>query len=312
MNYYEVLSRMASTLEAEPAETSLLSPIEKKLDPKLFSDTRLNSNIRVSIMATLLNYLSGLYKHPESWCHIWLAGSGVSYQWSAHRAPADLDCLIGVDYPRFRMQNTAYQGFSDAEIAAELNEGLSILNGQTDNFMGAYELTFYVNVRSDIRDIKPYAAYSLTDDEWVVDPPTEPFKADPAWQAQAETETKFAKQILDRYNISVQSLKASTNQAARLNAETAMQQAVEQGTALFEDIHRGRKTAFSPEGQGYSDYANYRWQAGKSSGVIPALRKLKDLQKKAQGEFETSTYGVELPSTSTLMRRALLTRKGNE
>lgn len=313
MSYYEVLSRMASSsVDVEPSETSMFSAPESGLDPRLFSNHQIHSNIRTSILATLTNFLSGLYKAPESWCHIWLAGSGVSYQWSAHRSPSDLDCLIGVDYPRFRAQNPAYQGFSDAEIAAELNEGLSLLNNQTSNFMGAYELTFYVNVQSDIRDIKPYAAYSLTDDQWVVEPSAEPFKADPSWQAQIETESKFAQQILSRYKDAVQSVKSAPNEAARVNAEAALEHSVHQGAALFEDIHKGRKIAFSPGGQGYADYYNYRWQAGKQAGIVPALRKLKDLQKEAKGAFAASTYGVELPDTGTLIRRALITRKGNE
>lgn len=313
MNYYDTLAQMASSsVEVVPGESSLFSTPEKNLDPRLFSNDKLLTNIRTSIMGTALNFLSGIYKNPESWCHVWLAGSGVSYQWAAHRAPADLDCLLGIDYPRFRAQNPAYQGFSDAEIAAEMNEALAILDNQTSNFMGVYELTFYVNVRSDIKDIKPYSAYSLTDDEWVVEPSKDPFTIDPSWQSQLETENKFVQQIVSRYNDAVQAVKMSKNSAARVNAETLLHHSLTQASALFEDIHKGRKLAFSPGGQGYADYHNYRWQAGKQSGSVPALRKLKDIQKEAQNTFESSTYGVELPNASTLIRRALITRKGNE
>jgi len=313
VSYYDALANMASSsVELESGETSLFSDVESKLDPRLFFDLHLIPSVRSAVLGTLLNFLSSIYQHPESWCHVWLAGSGVSYQWSAHRSPADLDCLIGIDYPRFRAQNSAYKGFSDAEVAAELNEAFAILDAQTDNFMGVYELTFYANVRSNIRDIKPYAAYSLTDDQWVVEPPKDPFVADPSWQAQAETETKFAQQIVSRYNDSLEAVKTSRNEATRVNAEAAMQHSLEQASALFEDIHTGRKAAFSPSGQGYADYSNYRWQAGKQSGAVPALRKLKDIKKQAQSTFESATYGVELPDVSTLMRRALIARKGNE
>jgi hypothetical protein len=74
---------------------------------------------------------------------------------------------------------------------------------------------------------------------------------------------------------------------------------------LFEEIHGGRKQAFSPSGEGYLDYANYRWQAGKESGIVPALRSLKDLSKESQREFAVRTYGVELPDASVLVRRAM-------
>ena len=74
---------------------------------------------------------------------------------------------------------------------------------------------------------------------------------------------------------------------------------------MFEDIHHGRKAAFSQSGQGYLDYSNYRWQAGKSSGGVQALKKLKDLSKKTRQEFESQTYGMELPDARVLIRRAI-------
>jgi hypothetical protein len=78
---------------------------------------------------------------------------------------------------------------------------------------------------------------------------------------------------------------------------------------LFEDIHQGRKYAFSPSGMGYSDIHNYRWQAGKSSGTIQASRKLKDIGSASRKEYEAKTYGMELPDANTLIRRALGARK---
>jgi len=90
----------------------------------------------------------------------------------------------------------------------------------------------------------------------------------------------------------------------RVNAETALANAVQQGAALFEDIHEGRGAAFSPGGAGYYDYANYRWQSGKQSGVVPAMKKLKDISKEANERFSRQTYGIELPDVSTLIRRA--------
>jgi hypothetical protein len=40
---------------------------------------------------------------------VWLAGSAVSYQWSAAREPGDLDVLIGVDYIQFRKAHPEYK-----------------------------------------------------------------------------------------------------------------------------------------------------------------------------------------------------------
>jgi len=95
------------------------------------------------------------------------------------------------------------------------------------------------------------------------------------------------------------------NDVARRNAEAALKLAVDQGSHLYEDIHQGRKYAFSPSGGGYADINNYRWQAGKSAGTIQALRKLKDIASQSKREFETQTYGMELPDASTLIRRAI-------
>jgi hypothetical protein len=74
---------------------------------------------------------------------------------------------------------------------------------------------------------------------------------------------------------------------------------------LFDEIHLGRRDAFSPSGLGYTDVANYRWQAGKQEGTIQALRKLKEIAKKSKKEFEAETYGMELPDVEVLIRRAL-------
>jgi hypothetical protein len=78
--------------------------------------------------------------------------------------------------------------------------------------------------------------------------------------------------------------------------------AAAQGNALYNEIHENRSIAFSPEGQGYGDFHNYRWQAGKRSGAISDLRKIRSYMKQSlQGNNQ---YGVELPDSSTMVRRA--------
>jgi hypothetical protein len=90
----------------------------------------------------------------------------------------------------------------------------------------------------------------------------------------------------------------------RVNAERALKLAVDQAAALFEDIHQGRKYAFSESGSGYLDYNNYRWQAGKEAGIVQALAKLKEIADMSARDFSAATYGIELPNVSTLIRRA--------
>ena len=80
--------------------------------------------------------------------------------------------------------------------------------------------------------------------------------------------------------------------------------AMQRCSALYDDIHSSRKFAFRPEGQGYADFYNYRWQAGKKYGTVPALRKLSEYWSAYKAQQAETTYGVELPDTQTLIRRA--------
>jgi hypothetical protein len=73
---------------------------------------------------------------------------------------------------------------------------------------------------------------------------------------------------------------------------------------LFDDIHAARRLAFSSTGQGYSDFYNYRWQAGKKYGTVPALRQMHEYWQASKKKEADETYGIELPDTDTLIRRA--------
>jgi len=293
----------------EPSETSYFSEPSAILDPRLFRGDKLQSSVRSAVLQLLFNHLNNFYMGGESWSHVWLAGSGVSYQWAAHRDPGDLDCLIGIDYPRFRESNNQYRGLSDKEIATTLNEGFrEHLHPITERFLNDFEFTFYVNVRSNIVDIKPYAAYSLTDDSWTVTPDLQPLVILPSWKNAAESDRLQAIKILSNYRTAQAKYESASNDAIKANARSEMRMAMSQGMALYDSVHTERSNAFSPSGEGYSDFANYRWQVGKQSGVIQALRALKD-EMDAQDEALTQrTYGVDLPDANTLIRRAATNR----
>jgi len=310
MDFYAALVAQATPIEVEPAQTSYFSAPSTGLDPRLFSNGKIIPAVRAAILRILFDYLNKEFNSPESYSHVWLAGSGVSYQWSASRTPADLDCLIGINYLLFRQANERYKGLSDQQIADLFNETMREgLYPTTDNFLGAYELTFYVNVRSDIKSIKPYAAYSLTNDDWTVQPELKRQPINKMWEQRVAKDKTMTEAILERYTQALTAISNAPTDTARVNAEAALKLAVDQGTALFEDIHAGRKSAFSPSGQGYSDIANYRWQAGKQSGAVQALKKLKDVKDKGRKSFEESMYGMALPDASTLVRRAISRNK---
>ena len=295
----------AQPVQIQAGPTSYFSAPEDTLDPKLFDGNNLKGWVRNGITQLLNDFLSSQYRHPELWSNAWLAGSGVSYQWSAAREPGDLDCLIGVDYIQFRKANPEYLGLSDVEISKMLNEDFrNYLQPETTNWNG-YEVTFYVNPgATDIRVIKPYAAYDLKHNEWTVHPSQENAPSNPVWEEAARRDLSMSIDIVTRYTTAITKLEASKNDAARRNAEYAMHTALMQASALYEDIHHSRKFAFSPSGSGYQDFYNYRWQAGKKHGTVSALKKMSEYWTAYKAQQAEDTYGLELPDTQTLIRRA--------
>jgi hypothetical protein len=184
------------------------------------------------------------------------------------------------------------------------------LQPETTNWHG-FEVTFYVNPgATDIRTINPYAAYDLTHNEWTVFPRRNSAPHNPVWEKAVQQDRSMTADIVARYSRALTDVQGAPNDAARRNAEFKLQQALEHGAMLFDDIHRSRKLAFNEFGKGYDDFYNYRWQAGKKYGTVPALRKMHDYLKSRQEEQAVETYGVELPDTQTLIRRAATYRVG--
>ena len=124
------------------------------------------------------------------------------------------------------------------------------------------------------------------------------------WDEVAKRDLSVATEIITRYSKALTDIQAATNDAARRNAESRLQSSLIQASALYDDIHGARKFAFRPEGEGYSDFYNYRWQAGKKYGTVPALRKMSEYWSAYKAQQADNTYGVELPDTQTLIRRA--------
>jgi len=299
------LGSNANPVRVQGFATSYFSAPESELDPRLFSGMELKGWVRNGILHLLFDFLKERYTNPESWSHVWIAGSGVSYQWSAAREPGDLDVLIGVDYIKFRRSHPQFAGLSDVEISKMLNEDFrNYLQPDTANWNG-FEVTFYVNPgATDIRSINPYAAYDLTHNEWTVHPTQQGAPHNVVWDEVAKRDLSMAMDITTRYTKASTELDAAMNDAARRNAEARLHAALMQASALYEDIHTSRKFAFRPEGQGYSDFYNYRWQAGKKYGTVPALRKMSEYWSAYKAHQADNTYGVELPDTQTLIRRA--------
>lgn len=112
-------------------------------------------------------------------------------------------------------------------------------------WIGPFESTFYVNPDSyDIRDIKPYAAYDITRDEWAVRPVEVPDDFGPE---------KLPESTWDVFE-AVQKLIGAIQELPEGVRER-------EGSALYDYLHTDRHSAFGSEGSGLYDPANAVWKA---------------------------------------------------
>jgi hypothetical protein len=299
------------------------------LDPRLFNGTVLRPEIRSWILNTFYDYFGAKYHDPKAWSTVWLAGSGISYQWSGDRSNGDLDVLIGVDFPRFFDRNLDYVGLSENDLAdiwntdfkanlwpktAQTVIGTQGEPGTTDpgEFSGVFEVTYFINPGStDIRDIHPYAAYNVTDGSWTVKPPVLPDNPEtlyaPEWWDSINREKTQVDGLLARYNTLSNTLSAThPTSPGWANALSGMGLVLDQARTMFDDIHLGRRKAFGDGGQGYGDYYNFRWQAHKRLGTMQALNSLATARRKAQEDMEIDLYGSTIDNARQALRKAVV------
>lgn len=295
-----------------PAPTSYFSEPGDALDGALFQGETLHPDVRDWILNTLYGCWMRYYQYLHHWVHVWIAGSGVSYQWQAAREPGDLDILIGVDYTKFRQANPHLSGLSDSEISAELNAtSRAELYPETADAIikgKRFEVTWYVNNQAtDIRSIHPYAAYDVSANRWTVHPQQATSAPhSPELEALARKDTTRATDIVSEYTAALETLRRASINAQRVNAKIWVSEAAHHASALFQEIHAGRKAAFAAQGGGYGDKANYRWQAGKASGIIQALGQIHTGLSNYREDLDLDYYGMQLDPASTLVRRAML------
>jgi hypothetical protein len=297
----------ASGYFSEPSDT---------LDPELFDGDHLKPGVRDALLFTLGNHLSQQYVMSPSWAHVWLAGSGISYQWNADRGNGDLDVLFSLDVTLFASANPQlFHGWSEEDIAAEVNDELKArLWPQTAHYTSGgkvFEVTFYWNpgTDGDIRRIHPYAAYDLVTDAWVVRPPKQPPR--PGWNVQeafanfADQDAQQAGKLASLYSsalIQMHRSKRFSPEWHEAGRELAGVTRVARG--MFDEIHKGRHEAFMDQGTGYADWHNYRWQAGKQSGAVGALRSLAAIHDEAKRREETSLFGSPIEPADRAARQA--------
>jgi len=274
----------------ETGASSYFSTPSNILDPHLFDGDHLQPYVRETINNLLFSYLDTQYNNAHNWTMVWLAGSGVSYQWSADRGNGDLDVLFGIDYSQFVTDNPQFEYMSIPEIANAIDDDLrkslwpttSAIEFPIASFpMGPvqfYEMTFFLNpyVTNDpdsIVNIHPYAAYNVTEDQWTVRPTKGTADAFPAdYERKAADNLSQAQQYVDRYEYLTQQMSmVLPNSPQWHNFNTSLTLLKSFVKTMFDEIHLGRQNAFSQQGEGFGDFYNYQWQAAKRDGIVRAL-----------------------------------------
>ncbi|WPH58882.1 hypothetical protein SEA_LUCKYSOCKE_186 [Streptomyces phage LuckySocke] len=278
------------------------------LDPQLFEGTELRFDVRSRILSLLFDYLSDRYSGAAEWTMAWLAGSGISYQWAADRGNGDLDVLLGIDYTKFVDANPAFSGMDRYDISYIFNDDLrNNLWPQTAMVTfnrgdeRAYEITYYLNFDTEmyddsIKDIRPYAAYNLTENHWTVEPESNPVRDIPEeYERQANANRMAAEELVRFYDMHRHTLTTEQPHSPRWhNAMTHMRVVAGEARALFDQIHTNRKQAFNAQGEGYHDFYNYQWQAAKRDGIVNKLNQIAQAADMEQEFADTQLYGAKI------------------
>lgn len=302
----------------EPVPAGYFSAPRMILDPSLFdAGNHLRPEVRKFILSTARGALKDFgFDNVARWLHIWLAGSGVSYQWGN----GDLDVLLGVDYSKFTRSNPDYSGVDESAVASAVNTWLKrnvwSLTSRTHLNGSEYEATFYWNpgIGTVIEQIMPYAAFDVQRQEWIVKPPQLPPNPSelfsPSWYTTADNDRTLATELSKRASSASRRLRNATHEGKRRNLESELAITHSSARALLEAIHMGRRIAFAELGHGYRDYHNFRWQRAKATGVIKDLRRIVDAADALQEHTDSELYGAPIEGAQETLRRAELWKSG--
>lgn len=289
------------------------------LDPQLFEGEELKTDVRQEILYLLFDYLGAKYFDVHDWTMVWLAGSGVSYQWAADRGNGDLDVLFGIDYTKFVNSNPQFSGMDRYDISYIMNDDLRTNLWPKTSMVSfnrgerPYEVTFYLNPgveagEDSIKEISPYAAYNLTTNEWIVPPEANPIRQIPhQYEEQAESNRIAAEELSSHYNYQRNVMSTEMPHSPRWHdALRGIQQVASQAQALFDQIHSNRKQAFNAQGEGYHDFYNYQWQAAKRDGVIHTLNQISEAAEKERELQDVQLYGAKIETDPRRLFNAAL------
>jgi 2'-5' RNA ligase/8-oxo-dGTP pyrophosphatase MutT (NUDIX family) len=222
-------------------------PNSAQNDQRLFEGDHLRPEIRSDVLDRVGGVLRPHYKDWAKWARVYFAGSEAA-RWQPFNG--DFDILIGIDWPEFHKANPGWEGYPDAGIAAGMTDHFWMepegnvkdywFTLQDGRKVGPFDRTFFVNPKAwDIRELHPYAAYNVTDDDWAVHPLEVP--AD--WDAT---------HLPESYWTYAESLLHEIRAIGQLPEEERHRMA----SNLWDQIHTHRSDAFTDGGHGLFDLSN--------------------------------------------------------
>lgn len=218
-------------------------PNSAQNDQRLFSGDHLRPEVRQDVLDRI-GVVLDKYGDWRKWARVYFAGSEAA-RWIPFNG--DFDVLLTIDFPEFREEESWSEELEDAEIAHLLTEDLWQHANISDYYftladgrkVGPFDRTFYVIAAPDIRDIHPYAAYDVTDDDWAVHPLEVPSDWD-------------ARRLPESYWGYAEALLAEIRAIGQLPPEERHRMAAN----LYEELHTHRSDAFADGGHGLFDLSN--------------------------------------------------------
>lgn len=263
---FQVLRR--SPLGFIPREARYTAPRERLfgrtygLDTRIWEDERLKEPVRTDIMASFDAFCArhGYVGH-EIWAKIVFFGSQAS-SWTSKtlRGNGDFDLSIGIDYATLRATVPGFERGTDAEIAdvftrqmhAELNDPQKRFPG----IEGVWDQTWFANLHGwDIRQIRPYAAWDVVTETWIVRPPDLP-----DWSMASFPEGQGLADEVHGIILMAEGILKMPEPYRTQN-----------GSALWEFVHSNRSDAFGPQGEGWWDARNAVEKALDQKGLMQEL-----------------------------------------
>jgi hypothetical protein len=252
-----------------------VAPTERLFGPTYGLDTRLwdGEQLKLAVRSSVVRQFTEFcerhgYAGWPHWAKIVFFGSEAS-EWTAPdlHGNSDFDLSIGIHYFSYRLHNHADVWASDADIAArftremhaELNDPQHVFPGVE----GTYDQTWFANLQGwDIAEIRPYAAYDVVTDQWLVKPPHLP-----DWSLKSFPEGPGIAEEVKGMVEAAEGILAMPEPYRTQN-----------GAAFWEFVHANRSDAFGPNGEGWWDPRNVIEKALDQKGL---MQKLFDCHRRA-------------------------------